>query len=167
MHLKSLNSSVIPCRSQGPKRGMRRAWKGFIWSRNTWEVHLRNTEGFTEAYGFVEVVHITCYNILNSVIWSCRKKTNKEFTLYHLPSHGLNPTSYNTQGWKETASSFNSEGVVDGKGRKQLDYEVRPRYYVLPGYLWLKEKHKSSELKRTGLKLGWNRLNVSDLLLIA
>lgn len=48
----------------------------------------------------------------------------------------MNPTSYNKQGWNEMVVSFNWEGAVDGKGRKQLGYEdVRPRYYVLPGYL--------------------------------
>lgn len=34
------------------------------------------------------------------------------------------------------AASFNLEGAVAGKGRKQLVYEdVGPHYYGLPGYL--------------------------------
>ena len=65
-------------------------------------------------------------------------------------------------------SIFQLGRLVDGNGRKQLGYEdVGPCYYVLPGYLWLKDKHKSSELKKTGLKFEWNRLNVNELLLIA
>ena len=41
-HLKSLDSSVIPCRSRGPERGIRRAWDGFIivdtLEKCTWEM---------------------------------------------------------------------------------------------------------------------------------
>lgn len=96
-HLKSLDSSIIPCRSQGLERGVRRAWDGFIWvcalEKSTWEM----LKLFLKIMVFIEGIHLSCYNYLNSIIWSSGKKTNKGYALWCLPYRGSNATSYKIQ----------------------------------------------------------------------